>query len=221
MKQIAFDNNINVVGIMKKSSSSTDILDVFSCIVDEEKTVQVETKTTVNKNERNIFKASYFDTELGHMIAIGDDNALHFLQFFDNRGILDEVQRFKKRTNSIIYSGITDPIRSIEKEIMQYIQGTLIDKVFQTPIYIYGTDFQKNVWNQLVQIPYGETVSYGEIAKRINQPTSYRAVANANGANLLSIVIPCHRVINSNGDIGGYGGGISRKEWLLRHEKNV
>jgi O-6-methylguanine DNA methyltransferase len=83
---------------------------------------------------------------------------------------------------------------------------------------MHGSPFQKLVWNELLNIPYGETRSYLEEANAIGKPTSYRAVANANGANKLAIIIPCHRIINNNGEIGGYGGGIARKKWLLEHE---
>lgn len=82
-----------------------------------------------------------------------------------------------------------------------------------------GSPFQTEVWSRLLQIPTGHTSSYGEIAATMGKPTAYRAVAQANGANQLAIVIPCHRVINANGELGGYGGGLSRKQWLLNHER--
>ena len=82
-----------------------------------------------------------------------------------------------------------------------------------------GTAFQRKVWHELMSISAGKTQSYKEISYKINQPTAYRAVANANGANHLALIIPCHRVINSNGKLGGYNGNISHKAWLLRHEK--
>lgn len=90
---------------------------------------------------------------------------------------------------------------------------------FTTLLRLLGTPFQKRVWQELLNIPYGETRSYSEIAVSVGRPAAYRAVAQANGANQLAIVVPCHRVINANGDLGGYGGGLSRKEWLLAHEK--
>lgn len=82
-----------------------------------------------------------------------------------------------------------------------------------------GSPFQKLVWEELISIPYGQTRTYAEQAAAIGKYKAYRAVANANGANQIAIVIPCHRIINSNGDIGGYGGGITRKQWLINHEK--
>jgi len=81
-----------------------------------------------------------------------------------------------------------------------------------------GTDFQKAVWQQLAAIPYGQTASYGDIARALGNPQAVRAVGAANGQNPISIIIPCHRVIGSNGKLTGYGGGLWRKEWLLEHE---
>ena len=98
-----------------------------------------------------------------------------------------------------------------------YFEGKRQD--FKTPLFLLGSPFQKRVWEELMKISPGKTRSYAEIAMAIGKPTAYRAVANANGANQLAIVIPCHRVINSNGELGGYGGGIARKKWLIDLEK--
>ena len=87
-------------------------------------------------------------------------------------------------------------------------------------MFLLGSPFQKQVWEELKKIPSGETRAYLAIAKAVGRPTACRAVANANGANQLAIIIPCHRVINTNGELGGYGGGIARKQWLLDLEKN-
>jgi AraC family transcriptional regulator of adaptative response/methylated-DNA-[protein]-cysteine methyltransferase len=168
-------------------------------------------------NDGKILRAAWIDTRLGPMMAIGDEHALHLLEFVDRRGLEREVERLRKRTRSAIIPGITEPIQSIERELTQYFEGTLT--TFNTPIFLAGSPFQKSVWEQLMKIPPGETRSYLDIAKSLGKPCAFRAVAQANGANQLAIVIPCHRVINSNGDLGGYGGGITRKNWLLTHEK--
>jgi methylated-DNA-[protein]-cysteine S-methyltransferase len=89
---------------------------------------------------------------------------------------------------------------------------------FDLPRSPIGTAFQRTVWDELVQVPYGETVSYGELARRIGRPTAVRAVARANATNPVGIVVPCHRVIGSNGTLTGYAGGLDRKHWLLAHE---
>ncbi|MBH5319533.1 bifunctional transcriptional activator/DNA repair protein Ada [Paenibacillus sp. GSMTC-2017] len=167
----------------------------------------------------NVLHASWIDTRLGPMIAIGDDHALQLLEFVDRRGLEREVERLRIRTKAAIIPGMTEPIRSIEAELTQYFDGTLT--TFKTPICLIGSPFQKSVWEQLMKIPPGETRSYLDIAKSLGKPTAFRAVAGANGANQLAIMVPCHRVINTNGDLGGYGGGISRKNWLLTHETYV
>ncbi|WP_199617674.1 bifunctional transcriptional activator/DNA repair enzyme AdaA [Paenibacillus alkalitolerans] len=168
-------------------------------------------------NNRKILNAAWIDTRLGPMIAIADEQALYLLEFVDRRGLEREVERLRKRTRSAIIPGMTEPIQSIERELVQYFEGTLTK--FKTPLFLLGSDFQKSVWEQLLKIPPGETRSYLDIAVSLGKPTAFRAVAQANGANQLAIVIPCHRVINSDGGLGGYGGGLTRKHWLLEHEK--
>ncbi|MGH8460312.1 MAG: methylated-DNA--[protein]-cysteine S-methyltransferase [Stenotrophobium sp.] len=92
---------------------------------------------------------------------------------------------------------------------------------FDLPFEGAGTVFQRRVWQVLCDIPYGETISYGELARRIGQPTASRAVGLANGQNPIAVIVPCHRVIGANGSLTGYGGGLPRKQWLLAHEKRV
>lgn len=167
---------------------------------------------------QQILKASWLDTRLGPMIAIADEQALYLLEFIDRRGLEREIERLRRKTKSAVIPGSTPPTDSIERELRDYFEGKLTE--FKTPVKLLGSPFQKKVWEQLRKIPPGQTTSYGEIASVIGKPSAYRAVAQANGANQVAIVIPCHRVINSNGDLGGYGGGISRKQWLLDHEKN-
>lgn len=167
--------------------------------------------------QSNILKASCIDTPLGPMIAIADEQALYLLEFVDCKGLEREVEHLRKTIKSAIVPGRTQPIRSIENELKNYFEGSLIE--FKTPLIFLGTPFQKRVWDELKKIPFGETRSYSEIASGIGQPTAFRAVANANGVNQFAIIIPCHRVINTNGELGGYAGGITRKKWLINHEK--
>jgi AraC family transcriptional regulator of adaptative response/methylated-DNA-[protein]-cysteine methyltransferase len=164
-----------------------------------------------------ILKAHWIDTKLGSMLAISDDDGLWLLEFVDRRGLEREIERLRQRLKAAIIPDITEHIRSIESELGGYFDGSL--KGFKTPIHLLGSEFQKMVWGELLRIPYGETRSYAEQAKAIGKSTAYRAVANANGANQLAIIIPCHRIITSGGDIGGYGGGVARKEWLIEHER--
>lgn len=105
---------------------------------------------------------------------------------------------------------------SVHEQLAAYFAGEL--RVFMLESVGEGTPFQRRVWAALCEIPYGETISYGELARRIGQPTASRAVGLANGQNPISIMVPCHRVIGSDGSLTGYGGGIERKRWLLAHE---
>lgn len=169
--------------------------------------------------DQQILKASWLDTRLGPMIAIADEEALYLLEFVDRRGLEREIERLRKKTKSVIIPGSSQPIRSIERELLDYFEGRLTE--FRTPLKLLGSPFQIKVWERLRQISPGQTTSYAEMATAIGKPSAYRAVAQANGANQLAIVIPCHRVISSNGDLAGYGGGLSRKRWLLDHEKSI
>jgi AraC family transcriptional regulator, regulatory protein of adaptative response / methylated-DNA-[protein]-cysteine methyltransferase len=164
-----------------------------------------------------VLKAAWLDTPLGPMLVMSDEEALYLLEFVDRRGLEREVERLRIKTKAVIIPGVSNPITSIQDELNSYFNGTLQE--FKTPLHLFGSPFQKMVWKELTRIPYGQTRSYFDQAKAIGKETSYRAVANANGANQIAIVIPCHRIINSNGDLGGYGGGITRKKWLLDHEK--
>ncbi len=102
------------------------------------------------------------------------------------------------------------------RELRAYFAGEL--REFTLPVNLSGTPFQKRVWAELTRIPYGETISYAELAKRVGKPTASRAVGGANGANRVCVVVPCHRVIAADGTLGGFGGGLWRKAWLLNRE---
>ncbi|MCF6767908.1 trifunctional transcriptional activator/DNA repair protein Ada/methylated-DNA--[protein]-cysteine S-methyltransferase [Thiotrichales bacterium 19S11-10] len=169
------------------------------------------------KMHRKALYADWIDTPLGPMIAVADDDFLYLLEFIERRGLEREIERLRQRLTVGIIPGKTVILDQIRDELYQYFEGTSL--CFKTPIYLLGSDFQKKVWQALQKIPLGQTISYLELAKSINHPKAFRAVANANGSNQLALVIPCHRVINANGQLGGYGGGVCRKEWLIRHEK--
>ncbi len=166
-----------------------------------------------------VLKAQWIDTPFGPMVAMADDHALYLLEFTMRRGLEREVERMRKNLRAAIVPGRTAIIDSIEAELKSYFSGQL--KTFKTPLYIGGTDFQKAVWQKLIEIPYGETRSYADLAHSLGRPKAFRAVARANGTNQLAVIIPCHRVINKNGDLGGYAGGVARKQQLLDLESNV
>ncbi len=164
-----------------------------------------------------VLYGSWVDTPLGPMLAIGSDAALHLLEFLDRRGLEREIETLRQRTGAAIVPGRTAPLRSIQQELECYFAGAPL--TFATPIAPMGTPFQQRVWDELREIPPGATRSYSELAARIGRPAAARAVARANGANTLAILIPCHRVIAASGELGGYGGGVARKRWLLDHER--
>jgi len=169
-------------------------------------------------NSQKTLKTACLDTPLGSMIAVADDHKLYSLQFTDYPRLARDIEKLKRRQHARLIHEKTALIVAIEKELDAYFSGQL--KSFNTPLDIEGSDFQKSVWDALLKIPYGEIRSYSEQAESLGKPTAYRAVANANGVNQFVIVIPCHRIINHNGNLGGYGGGLDRKAWLLDHERN-
>jgi methylated-DNA-[protein]-cysteine S-methyltransferase len=117
-------------------------------------------------------------------------------------------------------AGRRDPVlTAARRQLDAYFAGTLT--AFDLPLAPAGTPFQTGVWNELQRVPYGTTVSYAELADRVGRPGHFRAVGSANGRNPISIIIPCHRVVGSNGSLTGYGGGNDRKRWLLDHEAAV
>ncbi|ABX42117.1 bifunctional transcriptional activator/DNA repair enzyme AdaA [Lachnoclostridium phytofermentans] len=187
--------------------SSSGFHDAFSKIMG---------RTPKKSNEFKILYADWVDTKLGPMMSIADEKYLYLLEFVDRRGLEREVERLRNRLNASIIPGKTNISNCIKEELNQYFDNKLLK--FETPVMLLGSDFQKKVWGELVKINMGETKSYKDMAISIGNAKSVRAVGNANGANQLALIIPCHRVIQSDGSLGGYGGGIERKKWLLNHE---
>ena len=124
--------------------------------------------------------------------------------------------RLKRMWNAEFEEGTSAVIESARQQLDEYFAGKR--QTFDIPLLFIGTDFQKTVWSELLKIPFGTSVSYGEVARRIGRPAAVRAVANANGANPMSIFVPCHRVIGSDRSLTGYGGGLGSKQRLLELE---
>lgn len=172
-----------------------------------------------HNKEHNILKSSWLETPLGLMIAVANEQALYFLEFVERQKLEEKIEKFCNKANAIITPGNTAIIESVELELKSYFEGKL--RTFQTPLSLVGSTFQKHAWNELMHTPYGQTRSYSDQAIALEMPLAYRAVANANGANNIAIIIPCHRIISHDGSLGGYGSGTSRKKWLLDHEKRM
>lgn len=156
------------------------------------------------------------DTPLDGMIALANEKELILLAFVDD-DLESSLEKLQQKTNACLLPQETLPLVSIEAELKAYFDKGLT--VFKTPLSLCGTPFQLAVWKELRKIPFGKTCSYSALAQAIGHPTAFRAAAQANGANRFPIVIPCHRVINANGKLGGYSAGLARKEWLLHHEE--
>jgi methylated-DNA-[protein]-cysteine S-methyltransferase len=159
-------------------------------------------------------------TPIGDMLVVGDRQGRLRATFWTDdeeevRGVLERHSRGSR----IELEPASDP-HGLSSSLQAYFAGDLhaIDKV---PVETGGTAFQREVWRALREIPCGTTLSYGELARRIGRPSAVRAVGLANGANPAGVVVPCHRVIGSNGSLTGYGGGIERKRWLLDHERTL
>lgn len=161
--------------------------------------------------------AQWFETPLGPVLALANDDGLHLLEFVDRRGLERELEMLRKRFTHRIVPGAHRYLEQIGAELEAYFAGRTLQ--FRTPITLEGSPFQQEVWNALRTIAPGTTRSYGEIAATIGRHTAVRAVGRANGDNKLAIIIPCHRVIGANGTLTGYGGGLWRKAWLLEHER--
>ncbi|MEO8101197.1 MAG: trifunctional transcriptional activator/DNA repair protein Ada/methylated-DNA--[protein]-cysteine S-methyltransferase [Betaproteobacteria bacterium] len=159
----------------------------------------------------------WIDSPLGAILALADDDGLHVFDWVDRRGLEREIIRLRARTKFAIVPGDHPVLDLAEREISEYFARRR--KSFSLPLARRGTDFQRRVWDALLQIPAGETRSYAEIARFIGEPKAVRAVARANGDNYRGIIIPCHRVIGADGSLTGYGGGLARKQWLLDHER--
>lgn len=167
----------------------------------------------------NSISAKIIATPIGEMLACANDEGVVLLEFADKKNlqsVLNEISKSLKANITFQKHKILD---DLQLELEQYFNHNL--QVFTVPINPVGTEFQKKVWQVLRKIPYGETRSYAAQAKSLGSPKSVRAVANANGRNKISIIIPCHRVIGSNGTLTGYSGGIDRKMRLLELENAI
>jgi O-6-methylguanine DNA methyltransferase len=156
------------------------------------------------------------ETPVGEFIAGAMGNACCLFEFHDRGHFVRISARMKKRYGLEMKAGNSNVLKEVEKQAMEYFHGKR--KVFNLLLDQKGTPFEQSVWKELMNIPYGETRSYGEIAAKLGKPGASRAVGRANGANCIPIIVPCHRVIDSNGKLHGYGGGLWRKRWLLEHE---
>lgn len=166
-----------------------------------------------------IFHMTWIDTPLGPMLAVGEGEWLHMLEFTGREQIEGHLDRYRRRFNAAVLPGESPALTRIRDELDDYFSGRRLD--FSSRIAEAGTPFQQQVWDALRAIPPGETRSYADIAQAVGRPSAVRAVANANRLNRCGVILPCHRVIGSDGSLTGYAGGLWRKQWLLDHERRV
>ncbi len=151
---------------------------------------------------------TYADSPVGRLALSSDGAAL--------TGVYMDLHRHAPGMSGWTQVDDAAPFDTAIRQLNEYFAGTR--RVFDLPLRPRGTPFQTRVWTALADIPFGDTISYGELARRVGNPAASRAVGLANGRNPLSILVPCHRVIGANGTLTGYGGGLERKRWLLTHE---
>lgn len=174
--------------------------------------------TPSDSRKKQVLDLTRIETPLGPMIACANEEGICLLEFTDRKMLESEFKDLARRLNASIAPGKNAHTERLKTQLNEYFEGVRIE--FDLPLHTPGSAFQRQVWKQLQTIPYGSTRSYKEQAGAIGNPEAVRAVANANGMNRIAIVIPCHRVIGSDGKLTGYGGGLWRKKYLLDFERN-
>ncbi len=164
-------------------------------------------------------KISWIESIVGPLLVGVQDRSIGFIQFAQQERLADQLMRLQRQWGKPLRHFMHSLHVQLEHEMLEYCEGRRFK--FTVPIKASGTTFQQRVWEALLEIPYGHTWSYEQLATAIGQPTATRAVGLANGANNIAIVVPCHRVINKNGQLGGYGGGQWRKQRLLDLEQQT
>jgi len=170
-----------------------------------------------NSSDKSVINIVRFTTLIGPMFACASAKGICLLEYTDRRMLETEFKDLRKRLNAVILPGKNAHLEQVQIEIQEYFAGKR--KQFDVSLDTPGTEFQNSVWELLQTIPYGQSRSYKQQAIALGKPKAIRAVASANGHNRVSIIIPCHRVIGSDGSLTGYGGGLHRKKWLLDFEK--
>jgi AraC family transcriptional regulator of adaptative response/methylated-DNA-[protein]-cysteine methyltransferase len=166
--------------------------------------------------DKALLTASWVDTPLGPMLAVAGDEGLELLEFVDRRALETELRELGRKWKRAIVPGDHLVLRRTAAQLSDYFAGAR--REFDVPLKLQGSPFQLAAWRALCEIPYGETRSYTDLARRVGSPGAVRAIGRANGQNRLCVIVPCHRVVQSDGTLCGYGGGRWRKRWLLDHE---
>lgn len=163
-----------------------------------------------------IIHSKTIETPIGPMFACASENGICMLEFPYRKSFPKQIKDLKRLLNTEIVTGDSAYFETLSYQLNEYFKGHR--KVFDIPLVLTGSEFQLKVWNELLKIPYGDRRTYLQQSKNLNNTAAIRAVAAANGANKISILIPCHRVVGSNGSLVGYGGGLRNKQFLLELE---
>ncbi len=174
-------------------------------------------KSASNSKDKNVVNIIRFSSPIGSLIACATDVGICYLGFIGQEKFETHMEEILKCNNAIMLPGINVHLEQLQKELSAYFIGDM--KEFSVKLDMVGTEFRKSVWNQLKGIPYGDIITYRNQAISMNNIKAIRAIASANGENKISIIIPCHRVIGSNGKLTGYAGGLHKKKWLLDFER--
>lgn len=176
-------------------------------------------KSPQKADDQSVILISRLTTPIGPMLVCATSEGICLLEFTMRKMLETEFEDLQKRLKAPILTGENAHIIQLKRELEEYFKGER--QVFEVALHQVGTDFQQLVWDELLRIPYGTTTSYQKQAKAMGRDTAVRAIASANGCNKIAIVIPCHRVIGSDGSLTGYAGGLERKQWLLDFERGV
>jgi AraC family transcriptional regulator of adaptative response/methylated-DNA-[protein]-cysteine methyltransferase len=160
---------------------------------------------------------AWLRSPLGPLVAGATAQGVCLLEFSDRPMLETELASLHRIFRLPVVPGSNEHLEQLDRELTAYFDGRA--RSFSVPLVVPGTDFQRRVWNQLLAIPYGETRTYEQLARSVGRPRAVRAVGRANGMNRLAVLVPCHRVVNKNGKLGGYGGGLRRKQFLLDLEQ--
>lgn len=206
--QIRAGSSLDEVALMNQYESHSGFREAFS---------KVFGVLPGQSQTRDFVATQILETPLGALLVAATREGLCMLEYADRRMLEQNYATIRKQFDYPVLPVTNPHIEQLRTELGLYFAGQLTK--FTIPLMICGTPFQEKVWSELQHIPYGETIAYDELARRIEQPTAVRAVARANGMNRISILIPCHRVIGKDGQLTGYGGGLWRKRLLLELER--
>jgi len=208
LEQIRMGENLDDVALGYGYESHSGFRDAF---------VRTFGKSPGKSRTEDCIVATWIESPIGPLIVGATSAGICLLEFSDRRMLETQFQKLRKYFACAIVPGENEHTRQLRRELDLYFEGKL--KKFNLKLVYPGTPFQVKVWEELRSIPYGSTVSYEEIARRVGAPSAQRAVGTANGSNRIAIVIPCHRIVNKDGKLGGYGGGLWRKQRLLLIER--